>query len=172
MLQSQIKALEDENKELRRKYPRRVEDAAVYRQQYNANLTRIGELKAELAEWQKKQKNTRCEAGRQTTMTCRRTTTTVSRHHAGPTRLPQSVVAGRRFVERYTFVRKATTPNIDGEITFGNHQHSTQAEITSSAWQDSPCHCTDPGNRPRKHRHVCMTLTFDPTLKKKRADRE
>ena len=57
MLQSQIKALEDENKELLKKISEAsVEDAAVYRQQYNANLTRIGELKAELAEWQKKQK--------------------------------------------------------------------------------------------------------------------
>ena len=33
-----------------------VEDAAVYRQQYNANKTQIDRLKSELSEWQKKQR--------------------------------------------------------------------------------------------------------------------
>ena len=54
-LQSQIKALEDENAALLKKISESsVEDAAVYRQQYNANQTRIQELKSELAEWQQK----------------------------------------------------------------------------------------------------------------------
>jgi len=54
-LQSQIKALEDENAALLKKISESsVEDAAAYRQQYNANQTRLQELKNELAEWQQK----------------------------------------------------------------------------------------------------------------------
>lgn len=55
-IQSQIEALEAENAALLKKIAEAsVEDAAAYRQQYNANRTRIGELNGELAEWQKKQ---------------------------------------------------------------------------------------------------------------------
>ena len=56
-LQSQINALENENADLLKKIAEAsVEDAAVYRQQYNANKTQIDRLKSELSEWQKKQR--------------------------------------------------------------------------------------------------------------------
>ena len=56
MLQAQIGQLEAENKELLRKIANAsVEDAATYRQQYNANKTQIDKLNGELATWQQKQ---------------------------------------------------------------------------------------------------------------------
>lgn len=55
-LESQIKALESENDALLKKIAEAsVEDAAVYRQQYNENKSQIDRLKSELSEWQKKQ---------------------------------------------------------------------------------------------------------------------
>ena len=99
MLQSQIKALEDENKELLKKISEAsVEDAAVYRQQYNANLTRIGELRQNWPSGRRNRRNTRMRSRkRQTTMTCRRTTTTVSRPSCRTARLP-TVCRGRTAV--------------------------------------------------------------------------
>ena len=47
-IQSQINALESENADLLKKISEAsVEDAAVYRQQYNANKTQIDRLKSE-----------------------------------------------------------------------------------------------------------------------------
>ena len=52
-LQAQISQLEAENTLLAQKIANAsVEDAATYRQQYNANLTTISELESQLAEWQ------------------------------------------------------------------------------------------------------------------------
>ena len=55
-IEAQIGALENENAVLLKKISTAsIEDAANYRQQYNANKTRIDRLKGELAEWKKKQ---------------------------------------------------------------------------------------------------------------------
>lgn len=54
-LEAQIKALEDENAILLEKISEAsVEEAAAFRQQYNANKTQIDKLKAELSEWDRK----------------------------------------------------------------------------------------------------------------------
>lgn len=53
-LQTQISSLETQNKELLKQISTAsVEEAAKLRQQYNANLNKIDQLKAELAQWQK-----------------------------------------------------------------------------------------------------------------------
>lgn len=53
-LQTQISSLETQNKDLLKQISTAsVEEAARLRQQYNANLTKIDQLKAELAQWQK-----------------------------------------------------------------------------------------------------------------------
>ncbi len=120
-LQSQISALERENAYLLKKIAgASVEDAAVYRQQYNANRTQLEELKGELAGWQKKQQeyaDAKQEAAADNDV---------------PTddyyRLPaimQDCKAAYSLTWQdggawngYTFVRKATMPNINGVITF------------------------------------------------------
>ena len=121
VLQSQISALERENADLLKKIAEAsVEDAAAYRQQYNANRTRLDELESELAEWQKKQQeyaDAKQEAAGDNDV---------------PTddyyRLPaimQDCKAAYNLTWQdggawngYTFVRKATMPNINGVITF------------------------------------------------------
>ena len=121
MLQSQIKALEDENKELLKKISEAsVEDAAVYRQQYNANLTRIGELKAELAEWQKKQKeyaDAKQEAANDNDVPTDDYYRIPAIMQDCKTAYSLSWQDGGSW-NGYTFVRKATMPNINGIITF------------------------------------------------------
>lgn len=120
-LQSQISVLERENAYLLKKIAgASVEDAAVYRQQYNANRTQLEELKGELAGWQKKQQeyaDAKQEAAADNDV---------------PTddyyRLPaimQDCKAAYSLTWQdggtwngYTFVRKATMPNINGVITF------------------------------------------------------
>ena len=53
MLQAQIDALEAENADLIKKIASAsVEDAAAYRQQYNANKNRISSLNSEKSSWQ------------------------------------------------------------------------------------------------------------------------
>ena len=53
-LQTQISQLEDQNKNLLKQIASAsVEEAARLRQQYNANLTKIDQLKKELTQWQK-----------------------------------------------------------------------------------------------------------------------
>ncbi|WP_026367328.1 hypothetical protein [Bacteroides sp. 14(A)] len=121
VLQSQISALERENADLLKKIAEAsVEDAAAYRQQYNANRTRLDELESELAEWQKKQQeyaDAKQEAAGDNDV---------------PTddyyRLPaimQDCKSAYNLTWQdggawngYTFVRKATMPNINGVITF------------------------------------------------------
>ena len=120
-LESQVATLERENEDLLKKIAgASVEDAARYRQQYNANRKRIEELESELAAWRKKQqayKAAREEAAGDNSV---------------PTddyyRLPaimQDCRAAYSLTWKdggtwngYTFVRKATMPNINGEITF------------------------------------------------------
>lgn len=105
LLESQIKALENENAALLKKIAEAsVEDAATYRQQYNANKTQIDRLKSELTEWQKNRRSTRTrDRKRRATTTCRRTTTTAYR--------PSCRTAGRPTTSRgRTAVHGAATP--------------------------------------------------------------
>ena len=55
LLQSQIQQLEEKNASLIKQIASAtIEEAAVLRQQYNANKNRITELEKELSDWQKK----------------------------------------------------------------------------------------------------------------------
>ena len=120
-LESQVTTLERENEDLLKKIAgASVEDAARYRQQYNANRKRIEELESELAAWRKKQQD--YKAAREE----------AAGDNSVPTdeyyRLPaimQDCRAAYSLTWKdggtwngYTFVRKATMPNINGEITF------------------------------------------------------
>ena len=120
-LESQVATLERENEDLLKKIAgASVEDAARYRQQYNANRKRIEELESELAAWRKKQQD--YKAAREE----------AAGDNSVPTddyyRLPaimQDYRAAYSLTWKdggtwngYTFVRKATMPNINGEITF------------------------------------------------------
>lgn len=120
-LESQVITLERENEDLLKKIAgASVEDAARYRQQYNANRKRIEELESELAAWRKKQQD--YKAAREE----------AAGDNSVPTddyyRLPaimQDCRAAYSLTWKgggswngYTFVRKATMPNINGEITF------------------------------------------------------
>ena len=58
LIQNQITALENENAELLKKIATSsVDDAALYRQQYNSNKDKISQLKAELSTWQSQLKD-------------------------------------------------------------------------------------------------------------------
>lgn len=120
-LESQVATLERENEDLLKKIAgASVEDAARYRQQYNANRKQIEELESELAAWRKKQQD--YKAAREE----------AAGDNSVPTddyyRLPaimQDCRAAYSLTWKdggswngYTFVRKATMPNISGEITF------------------------------------------------------
>ena len=120
-LESQVTTLERENEDLLKKIAgASVEDAARYRQQYNANRKRIEKLESELAAWRKKQQD--YKAAREE----------AAGDNSVPTddyyRLPaimQDCRAAYSLTWKgggswngYTFVRKATMPNINGEITF------------------------------------------------------
>lgn len=120
-LESQVATLERENEDLLKKIAgASVEDAARYRQQYNANRKRIEELESELTAWRKKQQD--YKAAREE----------AAGDNSVPTddyyRLPAIMQDCRAAYSLkwkdggtwngYTFVRKATMPNINGEITF------------------------------------------------------
>ena len=120
-LESQVATLERENEDLLKKIAgASVEDAARYRQQYNANRKQIEELESELAAWRKKQQD--YKAAREE----------AAGDNSVPTddyyRLPaimQDCRAAYSLTWKdggswngYTFVRKATMSNINGEITF------------------------------------------------------
>ncbi|MGE0015846.1 MAG: hypothetical protein AB7S64_00165 [Bacteroides sp.] len=120
-LQSQISSLEAENKTLIRKIASAsVTDAAKYREQYNKNLNSIETLKKELATWQQKQKDiqsAKADAAKDNEvatddyyripaiMNDCKTSFNLTWQDAGSW-------------NGYTFVRKATMPNINGVITF------------------------------------------------------
>ena len=119
--QSQISQLETENARLLKLIAgSSIEDAAAYRQQYNANKTRIDGLKAELAPWQQKQSElaqAKAEAAGDDDV---------------PTddyyRIPAIMQDCRAAYSLswqdggawsgYTFVRRATMPNVNGTVTF------------------------------------------------------
>ena len=97
-----------------------MEDAAVYRQQYNANKTQIDRLKSELSEWQKKQReytDAKTEASGDNDVA-------TDDYYRIPAIMQDCKTAyslswqdgGRGTATPY--VRKATMPNINGVITF------------------------------------------------------
>ncbi|WP_418207980.1 hypothetical protein [Bacteroides sp.] len=120
-LESQVATLERENEDLLKKIAgASVEDAARYRQQYNANRKRIEELESELAAWRKKQqdyKAARDEAAGDNSVP-------TDDYYRLPAIMQDCRAAysltwkGGGSWNGYTFVRKATMPNINGEITF------------------------------------------------------
>ena len=120
-LESQVITLERENEDLLKKIAgASVEDAARYRQQYNANRKRIEELESELAAWRKKQqdyKDAREEAAGDNSVP-------TDDYYRLPAIMQDCRAAysltwkGGGSWNGYTFVRKATMPNINGEITF------------------------------------------------------
>lgn len=120
-IQLQIEALEAENAALLKKIAEAsVEDAAAYRQQYNANRTRIGELNGELAEWQKKQSeyaDAKQEAAGDNDVP-------TDDYYRIPAIMQDCKTAyslswqGDGTWSGYTYVRRATMPNINGVITF------------------------------------------------------
>ena len=121
MLQAQIGQLETENKELLRKIANAsVEDAATYRQQYNANKTQIDKLNGELATWQQKQHEiaqAKEEAGRDNDVA-------TDDYYRIPAIMNDYKTAYNLTWQDggtwngYVFTRKATMPNINGIITF------------------------------------------------------
>lgn len=121
VLESQIAVLESENADLLKKIAgASVKDAAVYRHQYNANRTRIGQLKGELAEWQKKQKDyteAKAEAAGDNDVATDDYYRIPAIMQDCRTAYSLSWQDGGAW-NGYTFVRKATMPNIKGVITF------------------------------------------------------
>ena len=121
MLQSQIDALEAENADLIKKIASAsVDDAAVYRQQYNANKSRISSLTSEKSSWegllaqynQAKQEAIEGESAQ------------TDDYYRIPAVMLDYKTAynltwnGSGSWEGNTFVRTATMPNVNGVITF------------------------------------------------------
>ena len=121
MLQSQIDALEAENADLIKKIASAsVDDAAVYRQQYNANKSRILSLTSEKSSWeslltqynQAKQEAIEGESAQ------------TDDYYRIPAVMQDYKTAynltwnGSGSWEGNTFVRTATMPNVNGVITF------------------------------------------------------
>ena len=121
MLQSQIDALEAENADLIKKSASAsVDDAAVYRQQYNANKSRISSLTSEKSSWegllaqynQAKQEAIEGESAQ------------TDDYYRIPAVMQDYKTAynltwnGSGSWEGNTFVRTATMPNVNGVITF------------------------------------------------------
>ena len=121
VLQSQIKALEDENEILLKKISESsVEDAAVYRQQYNSNLTQINQLKGELSDWQKKlseYEDAKSEAAADNAVA-------TDDYYRIPAIMQDCKTSFNLTWQDggswngYTYIRKATMPDISGTITF------------------------------------------------------
>ena len=120
-IEAQIGALENENTDLLKKISTAsIEDAAAYRQQYNANKTRIDHLKGELAEWKKKQSDyaqAKSDAADDNSVA-------TDDYYRIPAIMQDCKAAyGLTWQDGgswngYSYVRKATMPNINGIITF------------------------------------------------------
>ena len=121
MLESQIAQLETENKTLMRQIAgASVEDAAKYRAQYNANKTQIEKLNAELKTWKQTQSdiaNAKQEASQDNDVA-------TDDYYRIPAIMNDCKSAfgltwqDKGAWEGYSYVRKATMPNINGIITF------------------------------------------------------
>lgn len=121
LLESRIATLEEENAALLKKIAgASVEEAAVYRRQYNANKTQIDGLKSELAEWKKKQ----TEYAEAKTDAADDNAVATDDYYRIPAIMQDCRTAyGLTWQDGggwsgYSYVRKATMPNINGIITF------------------------------------------------------
>ena len=120
-LQSQISQLEAENKSLVKQIANAsVDDAAKYREQYNKNKASIEQMNKELATWQQKQREieeAKAEAGKDNDVA-------TDDYYRIPAIMNDCKSAynltwqGEGSWSGYTYVRKATMPNINGIITF------------------------------------------------------
>ena len=120
-LSSMIVALERENEDLLKQIAKAsVTEAARLREQYNKNKDRITELKKHLSEWQTKErqyKDALAEAGKDNDVT-------TDDYYRIPAIMADCKAAyglswqGTGSWNGYTYVRKATMPNINGAITF------------------------------------------------------
>ncbi len=158
-LQSQINALENENADLLKKIAEAsVEDAAVYRQQYNANKTQIDRLKSELSEWQKKQReytDAKAEAAGDNDVATDDYYRIPAIMQDCKTAYSLSWQDGGAW-NGYTYVRKATMPNINGVITFKATVSIARKPKYFLRYQDTPCHRADQlGTDHGIYRHVC-----------------
>ena len=168
-LESQIKSLKSENDALLKKIAEAsVEDAAVYRQQYNENKTQIDRLKSELAEWQKKQTEyteAKAEAAADNDVA-------TDDYYRIPAIMQDCKTAyGLTWQDGgawsgYTYVRKATMPNINGVITFKatlsiarKPKYFLGIKIHRAIMQISWELTTEYSDT-----HVADVLTFDPNL--------
>ena len=120
-LQSQINTLENENAELIRKISSAsVEDAATYRQQYNANKDRITQLKAQLSDWQGNLSDLQQAKAEAAEGEAAQT----DDYYRIPAIMQDCKTAynltwnGSGAWSGNTFTRTATMPNINGTITF------------------------------------------------------
>ena len=121
MLQTQIDALEAENAELIRKIASAsVEDAATYRQQYNANKNRISSLTSEKNNWQNQL--SQYQQAKQEAQDGEAVAT--DDYYRIPAIMQDCKTAynltwnGSGSWSGNTYVRTATMPNINGTITF------------------------------------------------------
>ena len=120
-LQSQISQLEKENKNLVKQIANAsVDDAAKYREQYNNNKASIEQLNKELATWQQKQREieeAKAEAGKDNDVA-------TDDYYRIPAIMNDCKSAYNLTWQEegtwsgYTYIRKATMPNINGIITF------------------------------------------------------
>ena len=120
-IEAQIGAVENENAVLLKKISTAsIEDAANYRQQYNANKTRIDRLKGELAEWKKKQSD---YAQAKSDAADDNSVATDDYYRIPAIMQDCKAACGHTWQDGgawngYSYVRKATMPNINGIITF------------------------------------------------------
>ena len=121
LLQTQINQLETENKELLKLISEAsIEDAVALRQRYNQNKDTIDELRSELTTWQQKQSEINQamnEAGQDNDVA-------TDDYYRIPAIMQDCKIAynltwqDNGHWSGYTFIRKATMPNINGVITF------------------------------------------------------
>ena len=121
LLESQIGALESENAALLKQIAESsVEDAVALRQQYNANKTQIERLKAELSDWEQKlseYEQAKAEAAGDDDVA-------TDDYYRIPAIMQDCKTAFSLTWQDggawsgYTYVRKATMPNINGVVTF------------------------------------------------------
>ena len=121
LINSQITLLKNENNNLMKLISSAsVEDAAIYRQQYNQNLTQIENLENELKTWENQLKEIQSaqeEAGNDNEVI-------TDDYYRIPAIMQDCKTAfnltwdGAGYWSGYTYIRKATMPNINGIITF------------------------------------------------------
>ena len=121
LINSQITLLKNENNNLMKLISSAsVEDAAKYRQQYNQNLTQIENLENELNTWESQLKEIQSaqeEAGNDNEVI-------TDDYYRIPAIMQDCKTAfnltwdGAGYWSGYTYIRKATMPNINGIITF------------------------------------------------------